>query len=134
MGAIQRTMANEVACKNVASDFASPPGERRLFPNVEPDVLPGASPESDQQIRAAIVHLHQLLLGRDDAPESEQVGRTIALFTGIVGDAASQEVEPIENYSCRATGEDRFKDPHYTVRAWRGVVTYLLRQREFLYE
>jgi len=25
-------------------------------------------------------------------------------------------------------------DPDYTVRAWRGVVTYLLRQPDFLYE
>jgi hypothetical protein len=25
-------------------------------------------------------------------------------------------------------------DPHYTIRAWRGVVTYLLRRQEFLYE
>ena len=25
-------------------------------------------------------------------------------------------------------------DPHYTIRAWRGVVTYLLRRPEFLYE
>ena len=25
-------------------------------------------------------------------------------------------------------------DPRYTVRAWRAVVTYLLRRQEFLYE
>ena len=25
-------------------------------------------------------------------------------------------------------------DPNYTIRAWRGVVTYLLRRYEFLYE
>lgn len=25
-------------------------------------------------------------------------------------------------------------DPHYTIRAWRSVVTYLLRRSEFLYE
>jgi DNA-binding FrmR family transcriptional regulator len=31
MGAIQRMMANDVACKNVAMDFATAPGERRLF-------------------------------------------------------------------------------------------------------
>jgi len=26
------------------------------------------------------------------------------------------------------------EDPNYTVRAWRAVVTYLLRRHEFLYE
>ena len=26
------------------------------------------------------------------------------------------------------------QDPHYTIRAWRSVVTYLLRRQEFLYE
>ncbi|MFP6762390.1 MAG: DUF1592 domain-containing protein, partial [Planctomycetaceae bacterium] len=40
MGAIQRIMANEVACRTVAADFALNPGERRLFPNIEPDVVP----------------------------------------------------------------------------------------------
>ena len=25
-------------------------------------------------------------------------------------------------------------DPSYTIRAWRGVLTYLLRRPEFLYE
>ncbi len=28
----------------------------------------------------------------------------------------------------------RDADPDYTIRAWRAVVTYLLRQHEFLYE
>ncbi len=135
MGAIQRAMANEVACRNVAADFTLAPEQRRLFPKIEPDVLPGESTESDQRIRDAIVHLHQLVLGRFDAADSGEVQRTFDLFAGIVGDAHERKgLEPLENYSCRATGEQRFKDPVYTVRAWRGVVTYLLRQREFLYE
>ena len=47
MGAIQRTLANDVACRNVALDFSRDPDKRLLFPDIEPDVLPGASPESD---------------------------------------------------------------------------------------
>ena len=135
MGAIQRTMANDVACKNVAADFAMEPGKRRLFPNIEPDVIPGESPEADQRIRQAIVHLHQLVLGREDAADGAEVGRTYDLFAGILSDAqARQGIEPLENYHCRVAGEERIKDSSYTVRAWRGVVTYLLRQRDFLYE
>ncbi|MEA3212547.1 MAG: hypothetical protein QOE70_5604 [Chthoniobacter sp.] len=135
MGAIQRTMANDVACKNVAHDFATEPGKRRLFPNLEPEVMPGESPESDRRIRETIVHLHQLVLGRFEAVDSPEVNRTYDLLAGILSDAQARKgIEPLENYSCRAAGEQRIKDSTYTVRAWRGVVTYLLRQRDFLYE
>lgn len=43
-------------------------------------------------------------------------------------------VGKLENYSCRQGLLTTVPDPHYTVRAWRGVVTYLLRQHEFPYE
>ena len=57
------------------------------------------------------------------------------LFAGIVSEAKGRKgVEPLESYHCRVGGEGRVKDPDYTIRAWRAVVTYLLRQREFLYE
>src|SRR6185295_3703384 len=42
MGAIQRIMANDVACKQTALDFSRPRDKRRLFPNIEPDIVPGA--------------------------------------------------------------------------------------------
>lgn len=135
MGAIQRTLANDIACRNVAYDFSRPPADRLLFPNLEPGVLPGESPDSDVRIRRAIVHLHQRVLGRDDALESPEVNRTFALFAGIVADAAGREgINEQEAWSCRQSLESPVPDPHYTVRAWRAVVTYLLRQQEFLYE
>ena len=34
MGAIQRTMANDVACRHTLRDFALKPAERRLFPGI----------------------------------------------------------------------------------------------------
>jgi hypothetical protein len=133
MGSIQRILANDVACKNVARDFARPAKERRLFPGIEPDVLPGASPEGDKKIREAIVHLHARILGRYDAPDSADVDRTFKLFAAIVKDAKEQKVEKQEAYACRQGGAAT-ADPNYTIRAWRGVVTYLLRRHEFLYE
>lgn len=135
MGAMQRMMADDVACKNVAYDFSLNPAQRRLFPAIEPDVLPG-SEDTDARIREAIVHLHERVLGRSESPESPEVQRTFALFAGIIADAQERgkSVEKLESYFCRAAGNERTSDPHYTVRAWRGVVTYLLRQREFLYE
>lgn len=134
MGAIQRTLSNDVACRHVARDFARPARERLLFPEIEPDVLPGTSAAGDQAIRRAIVHLHQHVLGRTDAPDSAEVDRTFKLFAAIVADAKAQKgVEKREAYACRQGGAVT-EDPHYTVRAWRAVVTYLLRRHEFLYE
>jgi hypothetical protein len=134
MGAIQRYMSDDVACKHTLRDFALKPSERRLFPAIEPNVVPG-SPEADAAIRRAIVHLHELVLGRDDAVDSEEVSRTLDLFAGIVADAKAQKgFEKVEAYICRANIPDAPADPQYTIRAWRGVVTYLLRRPEFLYE
>jgi hypothetical protein len=135
MGAIQRTLADDVACKNVASDFTKEPSKRRLFPDMEPDVLPGESADLDQRIRNTIAHLHQLVLGHFDSADSPDVYRSFALFSGIVSDAKGRKgVDELENYHCRVAKDERFKDPRYTVRAWRAVVTFLLRQRDFLYE
>jgi hypothetical protein len=134
MGSIQRLLANDVACKQVARDFARPAKERRLFPGIEPGVLPGASAEADKQIREAISYLHQRILGRYDAPDSAEVQRTFKLFASVVADAKGRKgVEKREAYSCRQGGAVT-EDPNYTVRAWRAVVTYLLRRPEFLYE
>lgn len=135
MGAIQRILANDVSCKHTALDFSRKPADRRLFPHIEPDVLPGASKEADAKIRRAIVYLHQRVLGRYDTPDSPEVERTYQLFTGIVNDAARRKgLEAQESWSCRQGLLRPVPDPHYTVRAWRGVLTYLLRHPEFLYE
>ncbi len=136
MGAIQRMMANEMACRNVAYDFAHDPEKRRLFPGIEPDVVPGGA-EAEARIRAAIVHLHEHLLGRRETVDAPEVDRTFALFAGVIEDARSKPkgFEELEIWSCRESKEEkRVSDPLYTYRAWRAVVTYLLRQHEFLYE
>lgn len=134
MGAIQRIMSNDMACNHVARDFRLPADQRRLFPGIEPSVVPGED-AANRQIRQAIVDLHQKLLGREDSLDHPEVNRTFELFSGIVADAKAQKhFEPRETYYCGGREEFRVEDPHYTVRAWRGVVTYLLRQHDFLYE
>ncbi len=142
MGAIQRILANDLACQHVAADFSLPAAQRRLFPLIEPDVVPSIADdapetEADQQIRRQIIYLHELFLGRFDTAQDAEVQRTYDLFSGIVADAKSREgIEPRESYSCQTLKDKspRDPDPHYTIRAWRAVVTYLLRQQEFLYE
>ena len=137
MGAIQRIFSNDVACKNVSKDFARPPSERRLFPQIELTVVPHATKEGDQQIRHAIVHLHERILGRRDTADDPEVEISFQLFADIIQDAHERgKYEPIESYYCKSSGQEgpRDPDPHYTLRAWRAVVTYLLRQQAFLYE
>lgn len=137
MGAIQRIMANEVACKNVPYDFARPPDERRLFPGVEPGMIPGESEETDLALRQGVAHLHRYLLGREDGPHDAEVEQTYQLFCDILHEAHTQKTYPkVDIYFCKAGEQEgpRTEDPLYTVRAWRAVLTYLLRQREFLYE
>ena len=80
-----------------------------------------------------------MILGRYDSADSAEVERTFYLFAVIVKDAKDKKgIDPRENYFCRPGNKDApesvIKDPNYTVRAWRGVVTYLLRRSEFLYE
>lgn len=134
MGAIQNMMAHEVSCKNVAFDFTTEPANRVLFPHIEPDVTP-RDPANEQKIRAAIVHLHQRLLGLEQQPDDPDVDRTYRLFKGIVDDAhARGRFEQQDIYFCRGRDDGRLNDPEYTVRAWRAVLAYLLLQHEFLYE
>ena len=97
--------------------------------------MPGSSPEADEAIRRAIVHLHGLVLGLREDPDSEDVARTFDLFAGVVADAAGRkDLDRREIYHARRERSDLPDDPHYTIRAWRAVVTYLLRRPEFLYE
>lgn len=134
MGAIMRTMSNDVACKNVALDFTRPVAGRLFFRDVEPETLPGTA-EADEKIKRTIAHLHERVLGRADALDSDEVTRTFELFSGILTDAQMSRREPQESYYCRPDPERTpVPDPHYTIRAWRGVMTYLLRRLEFLYE
>ncbi len=48
--------------------------------------------------------------------------------------AAKKGLDKQENNDCRQNLVLPGPDPNYTVRAWRAVVTYLLRRQEFLYE
>ena len=96
--------------------------------------MPGDN-ATTQQVRETIVRLHDKLLGEQRPLDHTEIERTFQLFTGIISDAKAQpNYEPRETYFCGGREDFHVDDPHYTVRAWRGVVTYLLRQHEFLYE
>jgi hypothetical protein len=135
MGAIQRIMANEVSCLHVTPDFAREPPKRRLFPHIEKDVVPGSNPANDLKIRKTIVHLRDHLLDRHEPIEHPEVERTFKLFADVVAEAQKRKgIDKRDTYFCGRIDGKRIEDPHYTLRGWRAVVTYLLRQPEFLYE
>ena len=135
MGAIQRIMANEVSCLHVTPDFAREPPKRRLFPHIEKDVVPGSNPANDLKIRKTIVHLRGHLLDRHEPIEHPEVERTFKLFADVVAEAQKRKgIDKRDTYFCGRIDSKRIEDPHYTLRGWRTVVTYLLRQPEFLYE
>ena len=135
MGAIQRIMANDVSCKHVTPDFALKPSERRLFPKIEKDVVPDSSPANDLKIRKAIVHLRGHLLDQHEPIDHPEVERTFKLFSAVVAEAAKRKgIDKRETYHCGRIDGKLVADPHYTLRAWRAVITYLLRHPGFLYE
>ena len=135
MGAIQRIMANDVSCLHVTPDFFLKPSKRRLFPEIEKDVVPGASPEGDLKIREAIVHLREYLLDRRESVDHPEIDRTFRLFAAVISEAKKRKgIDKRDTYHCGRVEGKRVDDQHYTLRGWRAVVTYLLRQPEFLYE
>jgi len=134
MGAIQRMMANDMACINVGRDFHRPAAERILFAGIEASVVPGDD-VSNKNIRETIVVLHNKILGQQRPLDHPEIARTFQMFADIISDAKAQpNYEPRETYFCGGREDFHVDDPHYTVRAWRGVVTYLMRQHDFLYE
>ena len=135
MGAIQRIMANDVSCLHVTPDFALEPAKRRLFPTIEKDIVPGENPASDLKIRKAIVGLRAHLLDLHEPINHPEVDRTFELFSAVVSEAKKRKnIDRRDSYHCGRINGKRVEDPHYTLRGWRAVVTYLLRQPEFLYE
>ena len=89
MGAIQRIMANDVACLNVGRDFHRPAAERILFAGIEASVVPGDG-EPNRKIRETIVSLRSKLLGLPQPLDHPEVERTFQLFSGIIADAKAQ--------------------------------------------
>jgi len=111
------------------------PSKRRLFPYIEKNIVPGANPADDLKIYKSIVHLRKYLLDRHGTIDQPEVKRTFNLFAEVIAEAKKRkEIDKRDTYHCGRVEGKRIDDSHYTLRAWRAVVTYLLRQQEFLYE
>lgn len=150
MANIADRMANEVACKATPFDMGKPAADRLLFPYVERTDVPGI-PDSDAAIRANAVHLHEQLLGEVLDEDDPEITRTVGLYEALLEDGRARMADPVAPLStmlqaqCQAlvhptsgaaipVDEQLTEDPEYVVRAWMGVVTYLLGDYRFLYE
>ncbi|MBA2662566.1 MAG: DUF1588 domain-containing protein [Bradymonadaceae bacterium] len=139
MGAIQRVIANDIVCDLAQEEFNKPVELRLLFAKIEPSVRPDGSAADRALIRQTIVDLQQRLLGRNLSLDDPEVERTYALFDDVVTEGqrliAAGEAHDRVSYMCG--GQQPYRnpaDPHFTIRGWRAVMTYMIRQHDFLYQ
>ncbi|MBZ5715200.1 DUF1588 domain-containing protein [Nannocystis pusilla] len=152
MANIALRMSNEMSCRVTAREFAKDPSDRLLFPYVETSFVPQdengfAVPAVTDAIRANIAHLYDHVLGEHYDIGDPEIDAAYNLFFEIWQDgkaglaAGTYPVEP----PCRAnqdwwTGnplpeENRINtDSDYTIRAWMGVLAYMLSDYRFLHE
>jgi hypothetical protein len=138
MSTVIDRMANESACPITVGEFSRPAAERLLFAAVEPGDTPD-TPAGEAAVRAAIVHLHDRLLGERLAPDDLEVDRTLALFSEIralriAADKTSYIPWPV--YCQLEFDTDAYitQDPTHTIRSWVAVVNYLLSDYRFIHE
>jgi len=154
MANISIRMANEMSCVATARDFADDASDRLLFPYVEPGYLPEddnqfAVPAVNDAIRANIQHLYEHVLGESYDINDPEIGEAHSLFVTIWKNGRNAVIAGTETVElagpCRATndywtGKDLpesqriTQDPDYTIRAWMGVLTYMLSDYKFLHE
>jgi hypothetical protein len=154
IGAIAVRMANSVACKATSTDFLLPQNQRRLFPFIETSYEPFteagfAIPEAQERIKRTIQHLFYRVLGQEVGLNHPEVLAVYDLWVDIHAEGKAMVEAGTEStymtYICRGfedpnTGVDLpsdlhiLQDPEFTIRAWRGVMVYLLSDYHFLFE
>ncbi len=154
MANISLRMANEMSCIVTARDFSQDPSDRLLFPYVEPGFIPeddnGFSvPAVTDSIRANIQHLYDHVLGESYDLTDPEITEAYNLFVTIwkdgkngvaAGTYGGELAGPCRSTNDYWTGNDLpeerkiFADPDYTVRAWMGVMTFMLSDYKFLHE
>lgn len=147
-------MANEMSCWSTTRDFSLDASKRILFPHVETSFVPMddngfAVPHAQQAIRKNLVHLHKRLLGVALETGSPEIDLAYKLYEDLWKDAQPKiKDKTISDYlysPCRSTrdywtGKELPKeqqisrDPNFSIRAWAGVVNYLLTDYRFLHE
>jgi len=146
MASLAQRMAYEVACSAVPYDFSKPANQRLLFPNIDQSTQLS---EASDQVREAVRHLHDRLLGENLAGADEEIAATLVVLMeayslgrqGLGDGSVSEELAgPCRLNRDRLTGDDLpdnrriNRDTEYTVRAWMAATSYLLSDYRYLYE
>jgi len=146
MASLAQRMAYEVACYAVPYDFSKPPNQRLLFPNIDQNT---ALSDASDQVREAIRHLHDRLLGENLAGSDEEVAATMVVLMeayslgrqGLADGSVSEDLaNPCRLFDDRITGDSLpqnrriSRDSEYTLRAWMAAMSYLLSDYRYLYE
>ena len=154
IAAVGSRMANDVACRVTTSDFILPPSQRRLFPYVEISYQPYSGdgfnvPEAQERIKQNIQYLFERILGEHYSLEDVELEEAYNLWVNLHLHGKSliyaEEESDYMTWSCQAryhpiTGADLpselriYKDRDYTIRAWQGVLAYMLADYNFLVE
>ena len=151
--ALHQRMAVEMGCRATSYDFALESEQRKLFPNIEYDMLPfdpvEETPLSENiaAIKTTIADLHWSLYGLTVDVNSEEVNEAYDLYYRVL--MQYREINPGRFLSCRAMREylqdgsqgdllpedQRLEfDSSYNVQAWTAVMVYLLSDFRFIYE
>lgn len=143
---VSARMAYEMACHAVPLDFTRGASSRRLLPLVERTLAPSgdASAADQQPIVRNLLFLHDLLLGERLTAGDAELNESYALLTQLYRDGRAQAASGRADLGpCRATSDYSTgravaggftDDPQYVVRAWQGVVSYMLMDYRFLFE
>jgi hypothetical protein len=146
MASLAQRMAYEVACSAVPYDFSKPAHQRLLFPDIDQST---PLSETSDQVRDAVRHLHDRLLGEELARSDEEIAATMLVLMeaynlgrqGLADESVPEQLAgPCRLNNDRITGAelpgDRRinRDTEYTIRAWMAAVSYLLSDYRYLYE
>ena len=128
---VAERQALELGCAIVLHDFDFDQDERRLFTEVERETL------SESDIKRQIVVLFERMLNRRVGIDSQQVEEAYMLFLELQEAHKNQGGNSRLNTSgtrCdnRKSGSDN--DQYHVLAPWRGLVTALMSDPDYLYE
>jgi len=150
MLAVQQRMATELSCVAVPLDFFQPVNQRVLFPNVE-TILSPIDITNTNAIKTNIAYLHNRLWGENVTTTNTEVEESYQLLldlqraglTDMTTDTSwgnlhlewncAVHTDPVTGLDLSAENKVH-KDELYIIRAWTGLINYMISDYQFLYE
>lgn len=127
---VAERQANEISCAVVVYDFSLAQSERRLFTQVEKNML------SETAIRNQVVVLYERLLNRIVDSGSAEVSQAYQLFLDLrqARITAGGGIRINANTRCDNRIGGSLDDPSFVMAPWRGLIAALMSDPDYLYE